>query len=101
LHFADGADALEMPTFGKSAPAREQAANRLTRIDPLLVAKPSSDAARGKGALVDAEGMLAARYDAQPGTTYLLRPDQHVCARWRRYDAGALRAAAARATCNG
>jgi 3-(3-hydroxy-phenyl)propionate hydroxylase len=30
------------------------------------------------------EGAIAAmRYDAQPGTVYLLRPDQHVCARWR------------------
>jgi len=30
------------------------------------------------------EGALAAqRYDAKPGTVYLLRPDQHVCARWR------------------
>ncbi len=30
-----------------------------------------------------AEGIAAQRYDAQPGTVYLLRPDQHVCARWR------------------
>ena len=44
------------------------------------------------------EGELAARrYDARPGTVYLLRPDQHVCARWRRPDAQALRAAHARA----
>jgi 3-(3-hydroxy-phenyl)propionate hydroxylase len=28
-------------------------------------------------------GPVAERYDAQPGTVYLLRPDQHVCARWR------------------
>ena len=41
-----------------------------------------------------------ARYDARPGTTYLFRPDQHVCARWRQYDEAAVRAAIARATCN-
>ncbi len=30
-----------------------------------------------------AQGLVAERYDARPGTVYLLRPDQHVCARWR------------------
>jgi 3-(3-hydroxy-phenyl)propionate hydroxylase len=30
-----------------------------------------------------ADGAAAERYDARPGTVYLLRPDQHVCARWR------------------
>lgn len=29
------------------------------------------------------DGIAAQRYDAHPGTTYLIRPDQHVCARWR------------------
>jgi len=33
------------------------------------------------------------RYDAQPGTVYLLRPDQHVCARWRQPTAASIRAA--------
>ena len=41
----------------------------------------------------DAEGLLAQRYDAQPGTVYLLRPDQHVCARWRHPTAENIRAA--------
>ena len=86
---------------GDSAPPRGQVFDTLPRIDPLLVAAPSSDAARDKGTLIDIDGMLAARYDAQPGTTYLLRPDQHVCARWRHYDASSLHAAAARAICNG
>jgi 3-(3-hydroxy-phenyl)propionate hydroxylase len=51
----------------------------------------------GADALEDSEGLLAQRYDAQPGTVYLLRPDQHVCARWRHCDAEAVRAALDRA----
>jgi 3-(3-hydroxy-phenyl)propionate hydroxylase len=35
-----------------------------------------------------AEGLAAERYDARPGTVVLLRPDQHVCARWRAATAG-------------
>lgn len=34
----------------------------------------------------DAEGRLAERYDGQPGTVYLIRPDQHVAARWRYFN---------------
>ncbi len=48
----------------------------------------------------DTEGMLAQRFDAREGTCYLLRPDQHVCARWRRLDPARVRSAVARATCN-
>jgi 3-(3-hydroxy-phenyl)propionate hydroxylase len=49
----------------------------------------------------DVEGLLAHRFDARPGTFYLLRPDQHVCARWRSLDPDAISAALSRATCNG
>jgi 3-(3-hydroxy-phenyl)propionate hydroxylase len=45
------------------------------------------------------QGLAAERYDARPGTVVLLRPDQHVCARWRAPTAadvaGALRRAMA------
>jgi 3-(3-hydroxy-phenyl)propionate hydroxylase len=47
--------------------------------------------------IVDAQGILAQRYDGQPGTVYLIRPDQHVAARWRAFDATAAQAALKRA----
>ena len=49
------------------------------------------------GVLWDRDGLAAARYDAQSGTVVLLRPDQHVAARWRSFDAGAVAAARRRA----
>jgi len=49
------------------------------------------------GALTDADGLLATRCDARPGTVYLLRPDQHVCARWRSLDPQAVAGSMARA----
>ncbi|ACB36551.1 monooxygenase FAD-binding [Leptothrix cholodnii SP-6] len=54
-------------------------------------------AAPGARALRDVQGLLAQRFDARPGTTYLLRPDQHVCARWRTVTAADARAALSRA----
>ena len=50
--------------------------------------------------LHDTQGLFADRYDALPGTCYLIRPDQHVCARWRAFDLSRVSAALARATCN-
>jgi 3-(3-hydroxy-phenyl)propionate hydroxylase len=47
----------------------------------------------------DIEGLAHARYDAKPGTFYLIRPDQHVCARWRQLDAGDVGYALKRALC--
>jgi len=48
-------------------------------------------------ALADVAGLVAARYDATPGTCYLFRPDQHVCARWRTFSLARVRAAMAAA----
>jgi len=47
--------------------------------------------------LIDADGALAQRYDLRPGTVYLFRPDQHVCARWRKPTAAQVKAAIKRA----
>jgi 3-(3-hydroxy-phenyl)propionate hydroxylase len=43
--------------------------------------------------LIDRDGLIAKRYDMQPGTAYLLRPDQHVCARWRQFTPAKLQTA--------
>jgi 3-(3-hydroxy-phenyl)propionate hydroxylase len=67
------------------------------RVDTLDVAPPDASARVPADVLVDVDGFVASRYDATPGTTYLFRPDQHVCARWRRFDSDAIRAAVARA----
>ena len=48
--------------------------------------------------LHDVQHLAAERCDAQEGTAYLIRPDQHIAARWRRADAASVRAALARAT---
>jgi 3-(3-hydroxy-phenyl)propionate hydroxylase len=47
--------------------------------------------------LIDAAGLFAARFDATPGAAYLMRPDQHLCARWRSYDVDKVIAARKRA----
>ncbi len=64
----------------------------------LLVGAAGADLPSGVCALSAESGLLAQRYDARPGTTYLFRPDQHVCARWRDFELTQTRAAIARAT---
>ncbi len=65
---------------------------KLSLVVLMDAAEPAPDA------LHDAQGLAARRYDARPGTCYLIRPDQHVAARWRRFNDSAVRAALARAT---
>jgi 3-(3-hydroxy-phenyl)propionate hydroxylase len=66
----------------------------LQDIEVLTVSLPGSP---NDAALIDAEGLLAQRYDLQPGTVVLFRPDQHVCARWRHPTAAQVQAAWQRA----
>lgn len=48
--------------------------------------------------LQDPAGILSERYDGAAGAVYLIRPDQYVAARWRRFDVGSIQSALARAT---
>lgn len=59
---------------------------------------PPPDAALTLPACIDHDGILQKRYGTQGGACYLIRPDQHVAARWREPDVSAIRAALERAT---
>ena len=52
----------------------------------------------GGDGLIDAAGLAGKRYDAEPGSAYLLRPDGYVAARFRHPDRPAVEAALARAS---
>jgi 3-(3-hydroxy-phenyl)propionate hydroxylase len=74
------------------------AAHGLAELQVVTVlsgATPAHEA--GAGCVIDRLGCVAERYDLLPGTVVLLRPDQHVCARWRQPSAQALRASMMRA----
>jgi 3-(3-hydroxy-phenyl)propionate hydroxylase len=79
-------DGFVVLTFGGGPEAREISFGKIRA----RVAVVGSD-------LIDDKGVLAGRYDGQPGTTYLIRPDQHVAARWRDFDPGKIEKALARA----
>jgi 3-(3-hydroxy-phenyl)propionate hydroxylase len=65
-------------------------------LDVLLISR--DPVAAGPGNVIhDVSGSVFDGYDAVPGSFYLVRPDRHVCARWRKLDAGEVRTALLRA----
>ncbi|NVM89761.1 3-(3-hydroxy-phenyl)propionate hydroxylase [Variovorax sp. SG517] len=75
--------------FGQGEAAERSLAELRASDRPLHVVR-MEDGARGSE-------LAAQRYEARPGTVYLLRPDQHVCARWRAPSAAQVRGAVDRA----
>lgn len=66
----------------------------------VMVVTPKGGSIDGLRVLEDYTGRFVERYDAEPGTVYLVRPDQHVAGRWRALDTARIKDAVARATCN-
>jgi len=68
-------------------------------VKPLVVVPSGVRLPEVEGVTVlrDEQGLLTQRYDGKPGTFYLIRPDQHVCARWRGLNVDLVQQALARA----
>ena len=75
-------------------------ASQAIAVEVVLIAAKAGATGQGVRMLEDRAGRFAERFDAQDGTTYLIRPDQHVAARWRSFNNALVITAVARATCN-
>lgn len=96
VHFGNGTEIPAERVAAFHALGRGAIPVRTVLVEPRGVTPRDLD-----GLLVlEEDGLVSRRFDARPGTVYLLRPDQHVCARWRGFDDALVRAAVARATCN-
>src|SRR5256714_8744255 len=105
-----GASMLDAPIAGRGGTSTYlidafiKAGTRFTLLE--FANGAAVDAGEGLGAIrigghdgfSDCEGLVRSRYDAEPGTAYLLRPDGYVAARFRHPTRSALESALARAT---
>ena len=96
LYFADDTAALDAATVD----ALSNLSCGSIAVQALVISNKPGVVNGGLPNLEDPRGLVAQRYDAKHGTAYLLRPDQHVAARWRVLDAAKIKAAVARATGN-
>ena len=96
LVYVDDAASIEAHQFA----AYQALSVEAIGTEVVLIAAKADTVTQGMRLLEDRAGRFAERFDAQNGTTYLIRPDQHVAARWRSFNATQIAAAVARATCN-
>jgi 3-(3-hydroxy-phenyl)propionate hydroxylase len=97
LAFVDRADAIGGALAELQQQSAELAAQPIA-VQVIWITTHAGAAPAGITALHDRDGLIAQRLDARPGSAYLIRPDQHVTARWRIFDAARLQAALRRAT---
>jgi 3-(3-hydroxy-phenyl)propionate hydroxylase len=95
-----GSQQLGMPAL--DAPLGETWLLKLLSNDFTLVTYDTASEIEGMHCLnitaaQDQQGWFAKRFDAKPGSAYLFRPDQHLCARWRSVDPAAIQAAKTKA----
>jgi 3-(3-hydroxy-phenyl)propionate hydroxylase len=101
LRRADGGDGWLLGQFGGDFAVLlyEPDEGALSPLREALRAHPIGARIVAVGAFHDRDGLVRARYALRPGGAYLIRPDQHVAARWHRVDAAAIVAALDRAAC--
>jgi 3-(3-hydroxy-phenyl)propionate hydroxylase len=95
LLFLDDPDALP----ARSAPALRSLARERVPIETRLILRREGGAPatiQGLCALSDVDGLASRRYGAQSGSACLVRPDQHLTGRWRRFEPDTVRQAAHR-----
>jgi 3-(3-hydroxy-phenyl)propionate hydroxylase len=97
LCFAPTVDSLGAEQRALIEQLAQRQAGRIP-VPTLLVTERDGPAPPGAQVLVDTRRRVAQRLDASPGSAYLLRPDQHVAARWRLPTGADVCAALARAS---
>ncbi|RQR28899.1 FAD-dependent oxidoreductase [Burkholderia sp. Bp9143] len=99
-HLGDGFAGVLFGLPGDAAALAQALDGLALPVRPVLVVPAGhAQAVAGVDVVEDVDGFVAQRYDAKPGTFYLLRPDQHVCARMRTLERQAIADALARASC--
>ena len=94
LYFCDDPSAISVPMQQQ---LRGLAAASIP-VHALVIARKAGDCPFD--CVIDTDGLAFQRYDARPHTVYLVRPDQHIAARWRELEVSRIVAAVTRATAN-